>query len=704
MKKHRQLFAAFTAALLAVSASGITAAATTPPAFFHHSYDTAEEMADALQTAFTPELIEEIESQYYTENAGGFEKALALWQENGVPEPYFKGEPMGYGLDGGKALNFYVADLFGLPAVYYHPAIEDWSYITVQYLDEEQAALAQEDGISALMYELVFDPQEGEEYPVYDDREEITLNVNGTETTAIVGRELDDERTYFHFVYDDLLIKAACVVDPNQSPDDFFRWMSFEKMGGELPPSEEEELLPSEEIIEEEQTNGDVNGNGEVDILDVVILNRALLGAEKLTKTAEKLVDVDGDGKPTASDSLLIMKYLVKLIPSLDAEDPAPASKVTAEICIDQTMAVSDEGWNAVHSDTASYVIKSAEQLATDLQPLFGNAVTRSLQKTYDEKFFEENVLLFKILPFSGSEKVTVAEDDVTMKNGKMNVGYSYSESKADMYGAALVQVAVPKSAYNDETVVWTEKDAKSVSVALETESVYTIAVNRVWDKAMIHSTQELKDFLSQSLTEEGIAMYAEKYPEEFFEGNTLYMQLAWGHAPGYTCDGTAMKKDGVITINAIKTQSYGCVEQILHTAVLDKNDAADAQVVLRTIRSDADEMHGEYTMFSSPDGYHPGVYVNLYQFNDEYEMEIGWLLEGGDCMYLADKVTSVPMESGYMPFDGNYEYSEDEECNVYCIGEAFEIQWLSEEIVIQYKSAENSDEMKNVKLNYPWN
>ena len=56
------------------------------------------------------------------------------------------------------------------------------------------------------------------------------------------------------------------------------------------------------------------------------------------------------------------------------------------------------------------------------------------------------------------------------------------------------------------------------------------------------------------------------------------------------------------------------------------------------------------------------------------------------------------------MPFDGNYEYSEDEECNEYCIGEAFEIQWLSEEIVIQYKTAENSDEMKNVKLNYPWN
>jgi len=84
MKKHRKLFAAFTAAMLAVSASGISAAATTPPAFFHHSYETAEEMADALHTTFTPELIEEIDNRYYYENEGGFEKALALWQENGV--------------------------------------------------------------------------------------------------------------------------------------------------------------------------------------------------------------------------------------------------------------------------------------------------------------------------------------------------------------------------------------------------------------------------------------------------------------------------------------------------------------------------------------------------------------------------------------------------------------------------------------------
>ncbi len=1037
MKKHRKLFAAFTAAVLAVSASGISAAAMMPTAYFHHSYNTAEEMADALRTTFTPGLIEQIESRYYTENEGGFEKSLALWQENGVPEPYFKGEPMGNGLDGGKALNFYISDLFGLPALYYHPVIEDCDYIAVQYLDDEQVALADEHGLNELTNSLVPDLPEGEEYPSYEEREELTLNVNGTETPAIVGRELDDERTYFHFVYDDLLIKAACVMSPNADPDDFFRWLSFEKVKKELPPEEDptitlpgfngvvylhhpkrvsvavaggispvtkvevsnkdalradidgdsiilygkwegtftmtvyagdvseqftvnvvkmnpgeeadglwpvgiynpvkvgetrevevvtigglggpgeiriedesiaviveqpeydtviikgvsagttnlivdylyemefpitvvqgEEESPSEIRVEteldsfgnllyvgedywfdvtvtggpgklteievedesiisaeyeggsihietldngsttltvhagaysqefpiyveymemgdgiriegvpselevgatatisgvvfggvpgvykieiedesiavieeeinhdtvmikgvsagtttlkfyfgmgcesceitvvggEEQQTGDVNGNGEVDILDVVILNKALLGAEKLTKDAEKLVDVDGDGKPTAADSLLIMKYLVKLIPSLDAEELSPADEVTAETRIDKTMAVTDEGWDAVRSDTASYVIKSGEQLTTNLQPLFGDAVTRSLKKTYDEKFFEENILLFKLLPLSGSEDVTVAQDDVTMKNGKLNIGYSYTEIKSDMYGAALVQITVPRDAYNAEEVVWTEKNVQPVSITLETDSVYVYSKTRENAEAMIHSTQELKDFLGQALDESGVAKYAEKYPEEFFEKNTLYMELAWGHAPGYECDGVGTKTGDKITVNAWKTMNYGCVEQILHIAVLDKKDAQGAQVVLRTLDDRAEELHGEYNLFNSPDGYYPGLYVNMYNFNDQYEMEIGWLIEDEDCMYGTYKVTSVPMENGYMPFDGSCEYSEDEDGNEYCIGESFEIHWLSEEMIVKFRTAENSTEMKTVKLGYPW-
>ena len=62
---------------------------------------------------------------------------------------------------------------------------------------------------------------------------------------------------------------------------------------------------------------GDADCNGEVDILDVIVLNRNLLGTAELTEQGQENADVDLDGKPSFADSLSIMKYLVKLIKEL---------------------------------------------------------------------------------------------------------------------------------------------------------------------------------------------------------------------------------------------------------------------------------------------------------------------------------------------------------------------------------------------------
>ncbi len=78
------------------------------------------------------------------------------------------------------------------------------------------------------------------------------------------------------------------------------------------PPTEEK---PTEKPSEEDKdiVYGDVDCNGAVDILDVIMLNRALLGVEGLTPQGEKNADVDKDGKPAPADSLGILKHVVKL-------------------------------------------------------------------------------------------------------------------------------------------------------------------------------------------------------------------------------------------------------------------------------------------------------------------------------------------------------------------------------------------------------
>ncbi len=62
---------------------------------------------------------------------------------------------------------------------------------------------------------------------------------------------------------------------------------------------------------------GDANVDGEVDVLDIIVLNKYLLGGGKLSDQGALNADVDLDGDPSANDSLNIMKYIVKLIDEL---------------------------------------------------------------------------------------------------------------------------------------------------------------------------------------------------------------------------------------------------------------------------------------------------------------------------------------------------------------------------------------------------
>ncbi len=62
---------------------------------------------------------------------------------------------------------------------------------------------------------------------------------------------------------------------------------------------------------------GDVNCDDTVNILDVLALNRNFLIGEKLTEAGTLNADVDGDGKPTSIDALMILKYTIHLIEAL---------------------------------------------------------------------------------------------------------------------------------------------------------------------------------------------------------------------------------------------------------------------------------------------------------------------------------------------------------------------------------------------------
>ncbi len=74
-------------------------------------------------------------------------------------------------------------------------------------------------------------------------------------------------------------------------------------------PTEPDSTEPTESAV----VYGDVNCDGNVDILDVILLNKALLVGENLTEQGRQNADVDRSGSPDSADSLTILKYTIGL-------------------------------------------------------------------------------------------------------------------------------------------------------------------------------------------------------------------------------------------------------------------------------------------------------------------------------------------------------------------------------------------------------
>ena len=63
--------------------------------------------------------------------------------------------------------------------------------------------------------------------------------------------------------------------------------------------------------------SGDANSDGQIDILDVITMNKAILGKETLSETQLRAIDFNGNGRPDSEETLTLMKYIVRLIDTL---------------------------------------------------------------------------------------------------------------------------------------------------------------------------------------------------------------------------------------------------------------------------------------------------------------------------------------------------------------------------------------------------
>ena len=68
------------------------------------------------------------------------------------------------------------------------------------------------------------------------------------------------------------------------------------------------------DLVEGCRISGDINLDGQVDITDVILLNRYCSGTVSLNKNAVKNADCDGDKEVSSNDAVVLLQFLVHIV------------------------------------------------------------------------------------------------------------------------------------------------------------------------------------------------------------------------------------------------------------------------------------------------------------------------------------------------------------------------------------------------------
>lgn len=111
---------------------------------------------------------------------------------------------------------------------------------------------------------------------------------------------------YYHYYESEICDEIRKICEKNGIDTNLLEFCVLE--------SAEEQETSIETLLE-----GDADGNSKIDILDVITLNKAVMGKENLTASQLKAIDFNGNSQPDSEEVLTILKYIVGLVTSFTA-------------------------------------------------------------------------------------------------------------------------------------------------------------------------------------------------------------------------------------------------------------------------------------------------------------------------------------------------------------------------------------------------
>jgi len=357
----------------------------------------------------------------------------------------------------------------------------------------------------------------------------------------------------------------------------------------------------------------------------------------------------------------------------------------------DATNAVETEAISWAISDNDPVVIKSAEEFDEFVSDKFKSGVVKSLKNTYNDAYFENNVLVLDIFQHGYRDDYEVSVTVEKSEHGDTVLKYdrAFINGFVDKQ-TVITQVTIPKTQYYDmsfkreksweqrTSVDYTEYDIHSMPS--DEELVKNYSKEGQW----ITSAEEMDEYLADCFTEKGLEMFGSAASNIDWNSKAAYVWLDSDIIGSTHKLASSAQNDDEITLNFANRQPLSC-EGGSFLRILEVNKwHAGKKITERNfnVEDSYPSTDGERLLleFSPNDdrGYYDytPILINQYSFGGVDTADVYKLRTGGGAVQFNgyELIGTIELENGYMPFseDSSPEYTETENGRTVCAADNF--------------------------------
>lgn len=381
-------------------------------------------------------------------------------------------------------------------------------------------------------------------------------------------------------------------------------------------------------------------------------------------------------------DSALVIKYYDATDPNLTWTNPLPpyiaevavpeklwtGSEViweetdvpfTPEIKSDFTNEINNEAVINAFSETSPQVITSSDELSEYLDGKFHTGVEMSLKDTYNDEFFENNVLILDLSYQSYRQDWTTSLS--VSKDKYNNLVLTYDRLFINGFvdtGVQINQIVIPEKQYRFTDVLKEKTWETPADVSYTCFDLFQIAQMTDCDDsaiksyskegAWVNSAEEMTEYFSDCFTDTISEFLEPVVSGTDWDKKSVYIWLDTDVIGSTHRLISSAETDGKINLTITNKQPLSCMGgSFLHIATTDKKNSGKATGIQNiNMNDDMPHTSGEYNILQFGSD---AVMVNQYTFGSKNVADIYRLHTGGG-----------PVQFSGYTYIGTVEFAED--------------------------------------------